>query len=42
MANIPSFVNLELNGNQITESGVTKVKSILKKTNKVLGGKLIL
>lgn len=38
MADLPQFVNLELNGNQICEAGVDAVRSVLHNAGKILGG----
>ena len=38
VAELPQFVNLELNGNQISEAGVEAVKGVLLQAGKVLGG----
>ena len=38
VAELPNFVNLEINGNQISEAGVEAVKSVLQQAGKVLGG----
>lgn len=38
VAELPNFVNLELNGNQISEAGLEAVKGVLSQAGKVLGG----
>lgn len=40
VAKLPSFVNLELNGNTICEAGVDAIRSVLQNAGKVLGGML--
>lgn len=42
VAELPKFVNLELNGNMICEAGVDAIKSVLLGASKVLGGALSL
>jgi hypothetical protein len=39
VAKLPHFVNLELNGNQISEAGVEAIRSLLHGAGKILGGK---
>ena len=41
MSKLPSFVNLELNGNQITEGGVQAVQTLFNAAGKLLGGEYI-
>lgn len=42
MAKLPSFLNLELNGNQISEAGVDAIRSVLQGAGKILGGECLL
>jgi hypothetical protein len=42
VATLPHFVNLELNGNQITEAGVDAIRAVLHGAGKILGGTNIL
>lgn len=41
VADLPKFVNLELNGNQICEAGVDAIKSVLMGAGKILGGECV-
>ena len=38
MAQLPEFVNLELNGNQFSEAAVEAMQGVLQAAGKVLGG----